>query len=159
MLIQPRLEVRKVVVGPVDDVRHVAREAVDLGADRVREQHPDPGEDAEAGDVDQRDRHSPGHPALQEPDDGVEDQGDHARGDQDQEHGAGGPRQRPQPEQRKRQEDELDPARDYDRRHRSARGWQVGRRGLERRVGALAELRFVLRLIVRLRAGTLLRSP
>ena len=102
VLVEPSLEVGEVTVGVVDDVGDVVGEAVDLCADRVREEHADPGERPEAGDVDQRDRRPPRHRVLQQPDDGVEDQGDHARGDQDQEHGPRGPRQRPQPEQRER---------------------------------------------------------
>ena len=79
----------------------------------------DAADERRSAEVDEQDR----QPAREPPrsstlHERVEDQRDHAGDDQDQQHRAGGARQRPEPEQRERQQHELDPARDDHRRDR-----------------------------------------
>ncbi len=138
MIVQPGLDVRQFLVRLVHEARHVLGEVRDLGRDRIRQQDTDPDEDREPGQVDEEDRQPAVQPAaLEDLDQRVEDQRDHACDDQDQQHGAGGPRERPQAEQRDRQEDELDPPRHDDRRHGPGHRPQVVGVGVYDLVGPL----------------------
>ena len=120
-VVEPALEARQVAVRLVDEMRDVALEMADLGADRLRQQHPDSADDRESRQVHEQDREPAREPdPVQQPDDRIQDQRDRAGREQDQQHGAGRPRQRPQSEDGEREHDELDPARNDDRRRRNS---------------------------------------
>ena len=101
----------------VDDVRHLVAERRHLIGDRVGEQY------ADAGHGQQQDQVDGGHgrPARevrppQQCHERVEQERDQPGDDEHQQHRPGGARERPGAEQRERQHDELDPARDHHRR-------------------------------------------
>jgi hypothetical protein len=124
LVVEPCLEVREVLVGRVDDARHVVLELLGLVGHGVRGQVAGEAQEPEEADIDGRDRQpAVAQRALEERHERVEHQRDDGRRDEDQQHGAGGTRDDPDRQDADREHDQLHPAR-HDDRLRSD-GWRL----------------------------------